>query len=105
MSAVTTTTRGTTRRDEPRSSRLVDALTRGPAAALLAVVALLWLVPTIGLLVSSFRSAADNADSGWWTVLTAPAQLTLQPYKNLLDDPTMVSAFLNTVLITFRRHC
>ncbi len=100
MSAVTTTTRSTTRRDVPRSSRLVDALTRGPATALLAVVALLWLVPTIGLLVSSFRSAADNADSGWWTVLTAPAQLTLQPYKNLLDDPTMVSAFLNTVLIT-----
>ncbi len=100
MSAVTTTPRGTTRREGPRPSRLVDALTRGPATALLAVVALLWLVPTIGLLVSSFRSAADNADSGWWTALTAPAQLTLQPYENLLDDPTMVSAFLNTVLIT-----
>ena len=71
-----------------------------PATALLAVVALVWLVPTVGLLVSSFRSAEDNADSGWWTVLTAPAQLTLQPYKNLLDDPTIVTAFVNTVLIT-----
>ena len=58
------------------------------------------LVPTIGLLMSSFRTAADNAESGWWTVLTAPAQLSLQPYRDLLDDPTMVSAFLNTVLIT-----
>ena len=67
---------------------------------LLAVVALLWLVPTIGLLMSSFRTAADNAERGWWTVLTAPAQLSLQPYRDLLDDPTMVSAFLNTVLIT-----
>ena len=100
MSAVTTDTNASTRREGPRSSRLVDALTRGPATALLAVIALVWLVPTVGLLVSSFRSAADNADSGWWTVLTAPAQLTLQPYKNLLGDPTIVSAFVNTVLIT-----
>jgi alpha-glucoside transport system permease protein len=83
-----------------RSSRFVAVLTRGPATVVLAVVALLWLVPTIGLLVSSFRTAADNAESGWWTALTAPAQLSLQPYRDLLDDPTMVSAFLNTVLIT-----
>jgi alpha-glucoside transport system permease protein len=83
-----------------RSSRLVGVLTRGPAAALLAIVAVLWLVPTVGLLVSSFRTAADNADSGWWTALTAPTELTLQPYMALLDDPTIVSAFVNTVLIT-----
>jgi alpha-glucoside transport system permease protein len=83
-----------------RSSRLVSTLTRAPATVVLAIVAILWLVPTIGLLVSSFRTAADNADSGWWTALTAPAQLSLQPYRDLLSDPSMVSAFVNTVLIT-----
>ena len=83
-----------------RSSRLVAAVTHGPAAVALAIVAVIWLVPTIGLLVSSFRSATDNASSGWWTALTAPAQLTLQPYRNLLEDSTMVDALLNTVLIT-----
>jgi alpha-glucoside transport system permease protein len=31
--------------------------------------------------------------------LTDPAQLTLEPYQNLLDDPTIVTAFVNTVLI------
>jgi alpha-glucoside transport system permease protein len=101
MSAATTApSDAAAARGTPRSSRLVAALTRGPATALLAVVAILWLVPTIGLLVSSFRTAADNADSGWWTVFTAPAQLSLQPYRDLLDDPSIVSAFLNTVLIT-----
>jgi alpha-glucoside transport system permease protein len=83
-----------------RSSRMVSTLTRAPATVVLAVVAILWLVPTIGLLVSSFRTAADNADSGWWAALTAPAQLSLQPYRDLLSDPSMVSAFVNTVLIT-----
>ena len=99
---MTTSTATTETEDAPRrtSSRLVAALTRAPATVLLAIVAILWLVPTIGLLVSSFRTAADNADSGWWTALTAPAQLSLQPYRDLLDDPSMVSAFVNTVLIT-----
>lgn len=100
MSAVATTSGRTTEGTEPRSSRLVAALTRGPTAALLAIVAIVWLVPTIGLLVSSFRTAADNAESGWWAALTGPTQLTLQPYKDLLGDPTIVSSFVNTVLIT-----
>jgi alpha-glucoside transport system permease protein len=84
-----------------RSGRMVRAVTHGPATIFLLVVALLWLVPTIGLLAASFRTAADNNASGWWTALTQPAQLTLEPYRNLLGDPEMVRSFANTVLITF----
>ena len=100
MSAVTAARDTEVARRGSRSSRLVAALTRAPATIVLAIVAILWLIPTIGLLVSSFRTAADNADSGWWTALTAPAQLSLQPYRDLLNDPSMVTAFVNTVLIT-----
>jgi alpha-glucoside transport system permease protein len=100
MSAVTASSEAAAARGASRSSRLVSTLTRAPATVVLAIVAVLWLVPTIGLLVSSFRTAADNADSGWWTALTTPAQLSLQPYRDLLNDPSMVSAFVNTVLIT-----
>ena len=87
----------------PRAERaggLVRALTRGPAAIVLAIVGILWLVPTFGLLVASFRTAADSSETGWWTALTMPTQLTLEPYANLLDDPTMVESFINTALIT-----
>ena len=34
----------------------------------LAVVCLLWTIPTIGLLVSSFRDRIDINTTGWWTV-------------------------------------
>ena len=66
----------------------------------LIIVALLWLVPTVGLLVASLRDAADNGKSGWWTALLHPAQLTLQSYGHVLDNPDMIQSFWNTALIT-----
>jgi alpha-glucoside transport system permease protein len=43
----------------------------GPLAVngTLAVICFIWLVPTIGLLVSSVRPAADVLNSGWWSVV------------------------------------
>jgi alpha-glucoside transport system permease protein len=57
-------------------------------------------VPTIGLLVASFRSAADNGATGWWTAILHPAQLTLASYGNVLSNPDMIQSFWNTALIT-----
>ncbi|HSL12434.1 MAG TPA: carbohydrate ABC transporter permease [Actinomycetota bacterium] len=100
--AATTRTDTTVARQQPTSTsgRIVRALTRAPLNVILIIVALFWLVPTFGLLVSSFRSADANAASGWWTALLHPTELTLEPYTNLLDDPTMLSSLWNTVLIT-----
>ncbi|TNY37468.1 carbohydrate ABC transporter permease [Thermomonospora catenispora] len=82
------------------ASRIVGRLGNGFVQALLALIALIWLVPTIGLFVASLRSASDSANSGWWTVLTAPAQLTLANYGNLLGNDAIARSFVNTFLIT-----
>ena len=65
----------------------------------LAIVAIFWLVPTLGLMLTSLRSSGDNSASGWWTVFTAPAQLTLDNYANLLSNPTITGSFWNTIMI------
>jgi alpha-glucoside transport system permease protein len=79
---------------------LIRAVTRGPVNIVLIVIGLIWLVPALGLLVTSFRPAESFAETGWWTVLTKPAELTISTYTSLLGDPNIVRSFFNTVFIT-----
>ncbi|WP_109473683.1 carbohydrate ABC transporter permease [Ornithinimicrobium cavernae] len=81
-------------------SRITAFLNRGLVSVVLTLIAVFWLLPTLGLFFSSLRSAQDNTASGWWNALTAPAQLTLDNYQNLLSNEGMVNAFFNTVWIT-----
>lgn len=81
------------------SQRVASGLGRGIINVVLLIVAIFWLVPTVGLLLTSFRSVGDNASSGWWTVLTKPAELTIENYANLLSNPTITGSFWNTVVI------
>lgn len=63
----------------------------------------LWLLPTIGLLVTSFRTTAATSQSGWWTVFSNPnglKQYTLSNYLGVLTTKGMVRAFFNSLLIT-----
>jgi len=68
--------------------------------AVLAVMALIWLTPLAGLLLSSLRSAQDSALGGWWTAFSHPGQLSLDNYSALLKNAGITQAFWNTVLIS-----
>ncbi|HEY7484932.1 MAG TPA: carbohydrate ABC transporter permease [Streptosporangiaceae bacterium] len=82
------------------ASRIVNRLGGGVVRIGLILIALFWLVPTFGLFVASLRSETDNANNGWWKIFTAPSQLTLSNYTNLLKNDTITSSFVNTILIT-----
>ncbi|MEV6523846.1 carbohydrate ABC transporter permease [Longispora sp. NPDC051575] len=66
----------------------------------LVLIGLFWLTPTLGLAISSFRPAGASNASGWWTVFSAPGQLTLDNYEKLFGNERIVSSLWNTVLIT-----
>jgi alpha-glucoside transport system permease protein len=83
----------TRRRRRPRGSRIAVNL------AVLALV-VLWLVPTIGLLVNSFRPSAEVNQSGWWTALLQPTTWTLDNYVAVLNQSNLAQAFLNSIIIS-----
>ena len=70
-------------------------------AAVLAIC-LLWTIPTIGLLVTSFRTPDEATTSGWWTALANPletTQWTLSNYGEVLFDSGMATAFVNSLVV------
>jgi alpha-glucoside transport system permease protein len=68
--------------------------------AVLIVLMIIWLLPTIGLLVNSLRSSSDIASSGWWTALFPPNGLTLDSYAKVFSETDIASGFINSLFIT-----
>jgi alpha-glucoside transport system permease protein len=60
----------------------------------------LWIVPTLGLFVNSFRPASDVASSGWWNALLPPWDFTLDNYSRVIAANNLADSFVNSLLIT-----
>jgi alpha-glucoside transport system permease protein len=86
---------------EPRtfSGRLVAFISRTPVHVGLLLIAVIWLVPTIGLAITSFRPRGDIQASSWWSSLT-DFNFTLHNYDLVLDNGRMGPSFINSILIT-----
>jgi alpha-glucoside transport system permease protein len=79
--------------------RLVKFFSRGVVQFVLIVVALLWMMPTIGLLVTSLRQPELYGVSGWWQALIDPSQFTFSNYSSLLTDQSLIEAVVSTSAI------
>jgi alpha-glucoside transport system permease protein len=74
-----------------------------PVKISLVVICLLWIIPVIGLLVTSLRSADAANSSGWWTAIASPldfTQWTIGNYSEAIDRGQMGRAFVNSMAIT-----
>jgi alpha-glucoside transport system permease protein len=66
----------------------------------LTIVCFLWLVPSIGLLVTSFRTPDAALTTGWWTVILHPFQdWTFDNYSQVLNEGGR-NAFVNSLVVS-----
>lgn len=77
---------------------------RIPLHVALLLLMIMWITPTVGLLISSFRPQGDIMSTGWWTALANPldfTQYTLENYDAVINNPNydMARAFQNSLLI------
>jgi alpha-glucoside transport system permease protein len=81
----------------PRKRRFRVRPSRIVINVVLAAIAIFWLVPAIGIAIISLRPESAFEQSGWWTVLTAPAQLTFSNYKTLFSAGFQAGGVLDSL--------
>ncbi|GEL95423.1 carbohydrate ABC transporter permease [Cellulomonas composti] len=71
------------------------------ASSIAIVLAILWTIPTFGLLITSIRPQADIQTSGWWTWFSSPS-FTSENYHEVLTGSTtnFSTFFVNSFVIT-----
>lgn len=76
--------------------RLSRALAHAPLNVLLAAIGILWLVPTLGLLVTSLIVPSQISSTGWWRAFAHPSLLSIENYRTVLSDHAITGALLTT---------
>jgi alpha-glucoside transport system permease protein len=99
MSSTGVTERLAAPADASLSARILRSLNRTPIHIALGIVAVIWLAPTIGLLITSFRPRSDIQSTGWWDIFST-LRLTTENYLQVLNAAGMGQSFLNSLIIS-----
>ena len=78
------------------SSKILRGVARAPLHLFLIVVAALWLVPTIGLFITSILPASALASKGWWQIFSHPSIATWSNYDALFHNQGLLTALKTT---------
>jgi alpha-glucoside transport system permease protein len=84
---------------ETVSARIVRVLSKAPLQFLLVAVGLIWLVPTLGLLLTSLLAPTDFQEQGWWQVFSEPSKLTFENYETVFDNERIMESLVTTALV------
>ena len=81
-----------------------DIFSSPMASAAAILIAVIWTIPTFGLLVTSIRPEKDINTSGWWTFFANPS-FSLENYEKALFvgtgvNPPMFLYFFNSLAVT-----
>jgi alpha-glucoside transport system permease protein len=84
---------------ESVAARAVRFTAKAPLNLFLVLLSCLWLVPTIGLFLTSILPASSLASEGWWQIFSHPSRATWSNYNALLHDSGLIGALKTTAYI------
>ncbi|MGH8951907.1 MAG: carbohydrate ABC transporter permease, partial [Acidimicrobiia bacterium] len=66
------------------------------------LIVAMWTIPSLGLLVNSFRTSVDSSSTGWWTSLFNPisTEWTIDNYNRVLGSGGLFDALINSLIVT-----
>jgi alpha-glucoside transport system permease protein len=85
--------------EESFATRILRFVGKTPVHLLLIFVALLWLVPTLGLFLTSIIVPEAYLEGGWWQIFSEPSIGTFQNYRDIFDNESITSALVTTMFI------
>ena len=81
------------------SAKILRAVARAPVRIVLAVLGVLWLVPTFGLFITSILPQSTLASKGWWQIASKPSLATFSNYSALFHNSGLIAALKTTAYI------
>jgi len=68
------------------AQRILRIIGKAPVHIVLAVIGVLWLVPTLGLLVTSIVGPQHFTEFGWWKIFSKPSLATIENYRGIFHN-------------------
>jgi alpha-glucoside transport system permease protein len=84
---------------ESLATRILRVVTKTPVHIVLVLIAVAWLVPTIGLMFTSLLSPENLLSEGWWQIFSTPSRATFENYRAIFDNETITSSLWTTAQI------
>jgi alpha-glucoside transport system permease protein len=85
--------------EESFGARFARFLGRTPVTIFLVFVGILWLVPTVGLFMTSLLKPENTLSDGWWKIFSTPSLGTFDNYRAIFDNATIMRSLWITVII------
>ena len=81
--------------------RLFDKYKVGSTLTLL-ILAFIWLLPTVGLLITSLREKTEAQTSGWWVIFTkfSEQNWTTIAYREMFTGGNLGTSFISSLAVT-----
>jgi alpha-glucoside transport system permease protein len=81
------------------AARIGRVVQKAPLQIFIALIGLLWLVPTIGLFLTSILPAQAFTVKGWWQIFSKPSEATFANYRLVFHNHAIMHSLVTTIEI------